>query len=410
MVDGKMPRKLTRPPLLALALLVAVVAGALAAAGTTATSPPKITLPTKPMSAAEAAKVTSGVELAISFQSEDVPGMLVGIWDPQKGVYRRAFGVGNTASAAPTTVADAFRVGSVTKTFTATLILQLVAEGKLRLDGRVSAYAPALAKRFPDVGSRTIRELLSMRSGLPDYADTLVPRIPITPGWTTKVWQPNQLINWGIRWSGPILPAGAAKATYSNTNYITLGQVAVAVTGKSLPRLVQERFLGPLEMRRSSYPRAADASLPARSTHGYVTASGVEDFTKYGSTIEEGTDVTQWSPSFGGAAGVVISTIDDLARWAAARFGSALLPDSLQRARVQDSRSLNDGGRYGLGLQILGDWEGHLGGIPGWSTLALRNTKTGAIAIMSINACCGGDPTFTMLGVLNTIYPGTFDL
>ena len=59
------------------------------------------------------------------------------------------------------------------------------------------------------------------------------------------------------------------------------------------------------------------------------------------------------------------------------------------------------------GIQILGDWEGHLGGIPGWSTLALRDTKTGAIAVMSVNACCGSVPTLTMIGALNLLYPGT---
>ncbi len=110
------------------------------------------------------------------------------------------------------------------------MILELVAEGKLRLDGRVATYVPRLAKRHPELGTRTIRQLLAMRSGLPEYTDALVGNA-VAKGWTTKVWMPNQLIDFAFR-AGPVKAPGAVPAVYTNTNYITLGQIAQAVTGR----------------------------------------------------------------------------------------------------------------------------------------------------------------------------------
>jgi D-alanyl-D-alanine carboxypeptidase len=390
------------------AVLIFVTALAVVATSLAASAPPKITLPTRPMNAEDAAFVKARAELAMILGGADMPGLLLGVWDPQKGVYRGAFGVADSLSGRAPVSADAFRAGSVTKTFTATLILQLVAEGKLRLNGRVSGYAPKLAKRHPEIGQRTLRQLLSMRSGLPEYTDALVGIAPAR-GWTPdKVWSPNQLIDFGFR-SGPVTAAGAPSATYVNTNYIILGEVATAVTGKTLPALVRERILRPLGLERTIYPRLVDASLPSRSTHGYVTAGGVADFAKYGSTVAPGTDVSDWSPSWGGSAGIMVSTLDDLARWAAARFGSALLPAKLRAERTQTAAPFPPYGpaaRYGLGLLLLGQWEGHFGGIPGWTTMAFRNTKTGAIVVASVNACCGSQ-TSVLYSTLNRLYPGT---
>jgi D-alanyl-D-alanine carboxypeptidase len=387
------------------AVLMVVTALAVVATSLAASAPPKITRPTKPMSAEDAAFVEERAELAMILGGVDMPGLLLGVWDPQKGVYK---GVADTVSGRAPVVADAFRAGSVTKTFTATLILQLVAEGKLRLDATVSAYAPKLAKRHPEVGKRSLRQLLSMRSGLPEYTDALVGIAPAR-GWTPdKVWSPNQLIDFAFK-SGPVTAAGAPSATYINTNYIILGEVATAVTGKTMSALVRERILEPLGLERTRYPRLADASLPSASTHGYVTAGGVADFAKYGSTVAAGTDVSDWSPSWGGSAGIVVSTLDDLARWAAARFGSALLPAKLRAERTQTAAPFPPYGpsaRYGLGLQLLGQWEGHFGGIPGWTTMAFRNTKTGAIVVASVNGCCG-QQTSVLYSTLNRLYPGT---
>ena len=152
------------------------------------------------------------------------------------------------------------------------MILELVAEGKLRLDGRVATYVPRLAKRHPELGTRTIRQLLAMRSGLPEYTDALVGNA-VAKGWTTKVWMPNQLIDFAFR-AGPVKAPGAVPAVYTNTNYITLGQIAQAVTGETLPELMRTRLLEPLALKKTLYPRITNTSLPSPSTRGYVGPQG----------------------------------------------------------------------------------------------------------------------------------------
>jgi D-alanyl-D-alanine carboxypeptidase len=389
-------------------LVTAGVAGGGTTATTAASASPQVSVPTKPMSEADAAPIAARAELTQSIFSDDVPGLLVGVWDPVKGVYIGGFGVADTTSGRAPTGSDVFRIGSVTKTFTAALVLQLVAEGKLKLDGRVATYAPKLAKRHPELGSRTIQQLLSMRSGLPEYTDPLVGIAP-RRGWEDKVWMPNQLIDFAFK-SGPVTAPNALPPVYTNTNYIALGEILTAVTGKTLPDLVSTRLLGPLRLKRTSYPRLAATTLSAPSTHGYVTTGGLKDFAAYGSTVEPMTDVSDWSASWGGAAGIMTSTLGDLARWEAAGFGSALLPPKLRAARTATAAAFPAYGptaRYGLGLQIIGDWQGHFGGIPGWTTMALRNTKTGVIVAASVNACCGPQTGVLLQFFLARLYPGT---
>ena len=395
-----------RLPFVALvaALLAAALAATLAAADTTASPPPKIAMPTTtPMSAEDAAAVEARANILLTIGGADTPGVLVGVWDPVKGYYTGGFGVADTTNGRVPLPADAFRVGSLTKTFTATVILELVAEGKLRLDGRVATYVPRLAKRHPELATRTIRQLLSMRSGLPEYTDALIGSAT-AKGWTTKVWTPNQLIDFAFK-TGPVTAPGAVPAVYTNTNYITLGEIAVAVTGQTLPELMRTRLLRPLGLSKTLYPRITNTALPTPSTRGYVGPAGAAE-----SGVDAGTDVSGWSASWGGAAGIMMSTTDDVGRWAAARFGSALLPAKLRATRSAVAVPLNAGGTYGLGLQRFGEWEGHFGGIPGWTTMAFRNTKTGAIVVASVNACCGSQSALMAQILINGMYPGTFPL
>lgn len=384
--------------------VAAVFAATVSVAGATASAVPTITLPTsKPMSAEDAAAVEAQVSVMMSIGGADVPGVLVGVWDPVKGYFKGGFGVADTTSQEKPVPVDAFRIGSLTKTFTATVVLELVAEGKLRLDGRVATYVPRLVKRHPELGTRTIRQLLSMRAGLPEYTDAMIPAA-IPRGWTTKVWTPNQLIDFAFK-TGPVKPPGAAPAVYSNTNFITLGEIAQAVTHQTLPQLMRTRLLQPLGLAKTVYPRITDTSMPTPSTHGYVGPGGTAE-----AGVAAGTDVTGWSASWAGAAGIVMSTIDDIGRWAAARFGSVLLPAKLRAERAAVAVPLNAGGTYGLGLQRFGVWEGHFGGIPGWTTMAFRNTQTGAIVVASVNACCGSQSGLMAAFLINGLYPGTFPL
>lgn len=387
----------------------AVLAAAVAAASSAALAERSATLPalpTKPMAAPERARISAVVREALSgpgFEGE-IPGLVIGIWSPTQGVYRASFGRSDLTSSARPRLDSRFRIGSVSKTFTATVILQLVDEGRLSLTDRVRKHAPALARRYPAIGTRTVAQLLGMRSGLPEYADAAVKQVTTD---TDRVWTANQLIALGMR-SGPVKRAGGRTSVYTNTNYVVLGQIAEAVTGTRFDRLVRERLIEPLGLRHTVYPAPTDASLPTPFTHGYVGPSGAEEITELGGTTAAGADVTGWNPSWGNAAGMMISTIDDLARWSNTTFGNALLSPKLRRQRLATA-PMDLAFTYGLGILKLvgGRWIGHEGGIPGWSTWALRDARTGTVVVTSVNACCGGTPANLTFEVLRRLYPET---
>ena len=394
----------------AAAALAAAVGGVSVGSASDAARPSRLpALPTKPMGAIDRARVTAVVNelLGRDQYKAEVPGLLIGIWSPTQGVYRAGFGQADLKTPArrpqPT---DSFRIGSVSKTFTATVILQLVDEGRLSLAGTVRRYAPALARRYPAIGSRTVAQLLGMRSGLPAYADAAVKLQSRNP---QRVWSANQLIALGMR-SGPVKPAGGASSVYTNTNYVILGQIAEAVTKTRFDRLVRERLLVPLSLRATTYPAPTDTRLPVPFTRGYVGPGGAEEIQKLGGTIEAGADVTRWNPSWGNAAGMMISTIDDLARWANGLAGNALLSPRLQRLRLTTT-PMSDSLRYGLGILKLlpgARWVGHEGGIPGWTTWALKDPKSGTVVVTSVNACCGGTPASLTIDILAGLFPETF--
>lgn len=408
---------LSKRRLVALSLVALIASGTLAVLGQTAaaeaTNEAEATralpaLPTKPMGAADRARISAIVReyLGRDDYKAEVPGLVIGIWSPTQGVYRASFGQADLKSPARPKLSSRFRIGSVSKTFTATVILELVDEGKLSLSGTVRTYLPALARAQPAIGSRTIAQLLGMRSGLPEYADAAVKEVSTDPA---RVWTANELIALGMR-SGPVKPAGGRTSVYTNTNYVILGQIAEAVTKTRFDRLVQRRLLGPLGLRQTVYPKPTSVRIPAPFTRGYVGPSGAEEIQKLGGTVEPGADVTRWNPSWGNAAGMMISTIDDLARWTNGLAGNALLSPRLQRLRLATT-PMGDGFRYGLGILKLlpgGRWTGHEGGIPGWSTWALKDPTSRTVVVTSVNACCGGTPVSLTIDILKRLYPETF--
>jgi D-alanyl-D-alanine carboxypeptidase len=378
--------------------------------GSGAASPPPASISASPlaadeMSAADAREVDELAEAVVAEAGEDeMPSLLLGVWDPDKGSYRSARGDGDRDGEVDADVDDAFRIGSITKTFVATLVLRLVADGRLELDEPISTFAPDLAGEYPEIGERTVRQLLAMRSGLPDFEAELTGGMAANPEWTQKAWTAEELIDAAMD-SGEVTQADAEPASYCNTNYVVLGEVLSEVTGTPVGDLVTGELITPLGLSRTRYPQADDTSLVAPNTRGYVPASQVPSLTVEGGSLEPGTDVTDWTASWGGAAGIMDSTLDDLALWAATDFGSSLLPDDLVEQR-NETLVLDELSEYGLGLQKVGQWRGHLGGIPGWSTLAMRNAETGAVVVMATNAEVE-ETSLAHLLLLDTLYPGT---
>ncbi|MFF6993722.1 serine hydrolase domain-containing protein [Streptomyces sp. NPDC008313] len=215
--------------------------------------------------------------------------------------------------------ADHFRAGSVTKTFVATVVLQLVAEHRLSLSDRVETYLPGLLREAGDDGRRTtLRALLTHTSGLHDFAEDTGGTVPLTPPQAVHIALTHPLADRG-------------RFAYSNTNYVILGMVVERVTGRSYAAEVRRRILTPLRLTGTSFP-GADTTLP--SPHGRAYAA-------------DGTDVTDLDPRVAGASGELVSTLADLNRFYAALLGGRLLPPGELRT-MRDTRTAH--GAYGMGL------------------------------------------------------------
>jgi len=385
------------------ALLVAASVAASPRSRATALPP----LPTKEMAPSDKARIAAAVTTLMTSErfEADVPGLIIGVWSPTLGVYQGVFGKADLESVTAPSVDDSFRIGGVSRTFTATVILELAGEGKLALNGQVKTYLPDLAKRYPPIGTRTVAQLLGMRSGLPEYADSIAKQFPAS---ARRTWTADELIELAMT-SGAVKPAGATTSVSTNTNYVILGELARAVTGTPIDELVRERLLKPLRLAHTVYPAADRVELPTPFTRGYVTASGSEALKDVGSSVAPGTDVTDWNPSWSNAAGMMSSTLDDLGRWGNGLLGNALLAAGLQQARLQTVPQTAQW-TYGLGIVALagGHWIGHEGAIPGWSTWVLHDLRTGMTVVTSINSCCGDVPANFTLVLLKTLYPETF--
>jgi D-alanyl-D-alanine carboxypeptidase len=263
-----------------------------------------------------------------------VPGAVALARDGRR-ITRVTAGVGRLDPRRPIRATDRFRVGSLTKTFTAVLVLQLARHGRLALDDTVERWLPG---RVPGGDAITVRQLLSHTSGLFDYTlDTEATFGPFLAGDRDHIWAPLQLIDIAVA-HPPDFPPGAAWQ-YSNTGYILLGLIVEAATHRSYARVLQRRILDPLRLRRTTL-----------DTHGQIAGRYAHGYSRLLSPTGQLEDVSDLSPSWGWAAGALVSTADDVAA-----FYRALLAGRLLRrhelAEMQTTVSMGlPGEDYGLGL------------------------------------------------------------
>lgn len=230
-------------------------------------------------------------------------------------------GAGSHYARAGTGIArdDHFRAGSMTKTFIATLVLQLAEEHRLKLSDTVEQHLPGLVRGAGNDGRTiTLRALLTHTSGLHDFTADTKGLVPLSP-------------RQAVRMALTHPPAHAGRFSYSNTNYVLLGMVVRQVTGHSYAAEAERRIIAPLGLTGTSFPGSRMA-LP--SPHGRAYAA-------------DGTDVTELDPRVAGAAGELVTTLTDLDRFYAALLGGRLLPPRRLR-EMRDTRAAH--GLYGMGL------------------------------------------------------------
>ena len=328
------------------------------------------------LAAALAAGLASGTASATGADREDLRQAMAAVADAglagvqlrlhdDEGDFNSSAGV-RELSGGKVPTNGRFRAGSITKTFVSTVVLQLVNERKVKLDEPIDEYLPSYG-----IDPRiTVRMLLSHTSGLFNYTGEPNPDGTIEPGIPLRGqeyidtryhrYTPDELI--AVSLAKPARFEPGTSYSYSNTNYILIGQLVERVTGTPYEVQVHRRILGPLGLRETVLP-GERTGIPGPHAHGYFAYQHEGQF--------KVVDVTRLSPTWAWAAGEIISTTRDLDKFVSALLGGRLLPARLLTEMTTPSPFAG----YGLGLELLdvgptcgGLYYGHTGGIPGYQT------------------------------------------
>jgi D-alanyl-D-alanine carboxypeptidase len=294
---------------------------------------------------------------------------------------RLAAGYANTRTKTRMRPSDRFRVGSVTKTFVATVILQLAGEGRLSLDDSVERWLPG---EVPNGGAITIRQLLTMTSGVFDYLDdgddTVLHREIVD---SNVRWTPRELV--AIATAHPPRFAPGTSWSYSNTGYILLGQIAEQAGGQPIAAALRERIFTPLGLHATSFESGPRIAGP--HAHGYDTLRG--------KTVR---DMSVLDQTWAWSAGAIVSDAGDLARFYRALLkGSLLRPDLLttMQTTVPMGGAAPPGYAYGTGIATeptpCGPGWGHNGSTIGYLASVLNTRHANRQVVVLVN---GGETAF----------------
>ncbi len=324
-----------------------------------------------------------------------LPGLSVGIWIPGRGTLVQSFGKGDLEAGAPMAVADHVRIASVTKTFTATAVLQLVDEGKLSLDDTLAKFIEGI----PNGERITIRNLLGMTSGIYDF--------PADPQFMEDITA-DPLMEFGaddviaiLRRNEPSFEPGA-EVVYCDTNYILLGVILEQVSGRKAADIITEDFIAPLRLTGTSFPDTP--AMPEPYAHGYYAG---EDAT---GPFE---DFTVSNPNLPWTAGAMISTLQDLRVWVKVLATGTELSPETQRERLtfRAFTTGNEGASYGLGILNYSGFLGHYGMIFGYTTAIFHLPESGATFVILGNQSTNFSMAATeiFLDLARHLYPARFE-
>ncbi|WP_067226489.1 serine hydrolase [Streptomyces sp. NBRC 109706] len=331
-----------------------------------------------------------------AFQAAAGPGAAVYAGDSGE-TWTVSAGTGTVNADRPISSDEHFRIGSQTKTFLATVVLQLAEEGGVSLDAPIEDYLPGVVTGNGYDGTLvTVRQLLQHTSGIGAYSPY--------PGLNTPQPEPDgsfslaALVRHGLSSSPPASEPGEG-FTYTNTGYYILGMLVEELTGQPVDRAVTERVIEPLGLSRTVFPTSGEHTLPSPAVNGY---HGVRVGPVY-----LWTPVTSYSPSLYSSAGGMVSTMEDLtAFYHALDDGELLSAESL--AEMRGTRVDDKDVAYGLGiirhdLSCGGTAWGHNGVVPGYMTYTLT-TDDGRHASLVTNwaVMVGHRPTAQMTELMDT--------
>jgi D-alanyl-D-alanine carboxypeptidase len=322
----------------------------------------------------DAAAIVEIEALADDAVAAGIPGVSIAIQRGSQTV-TIARGVADRAAPGRLTPEHRFRAASVAKSLLASVILQLVDEGRVALTDTVEEWLPAMV---PQSGAVTIEQLVRQQSGIFDYGAD--PRLmqPYMAGDFGYYWSPEKLVELANE-HGPTFEPGA-RYEYSNTNFTLLGLIIEKATGETLANVVRDRIFEPVGMTSSKMETSSHMDSPY--AHGYLVG-----------LAEEPIDVTDMSASAVFGSGNLVSTPLDLSRFYQALVAGDVVSEEQLPAMFTVDPSV-PGNRYGMGvfrfenveLYPCGTFVGHDGGIPGYDTAAyssLDGKRQFAVAVSS---------------------------
>ncbi|WP_219463412.1 serine hydrolase domain-containing protein [Nonomuraea rhizosphaerae] len=301
-------------------------------------------------------------ELLDAEHTAGMPGLFAEVEDGN-GTWRGAAGVADIGTARAVRPWFQHRVGSITKTFVATTVLQLSAEGRIRLDAPIGAYLPDLVPG--GLGRQvSVRMLLNHTSGIGDYAKAVLRTADDLEALRRRTFTPRELVTIGL--SLPSTSPPGAGYAYSSTNYIIAGLLIERVTGHPYAYEIGRRVLRPLGLTHTYFPGAETHIRRAHSAAYVPLADGsLRDFSVY-------------NMSWGWAAGEMVSTPHDINQFYRALLSGRVLPPALlaeMKTIVPDPADPTAG--YGLGLSYTalpcGPAWGHIGGVVGHGTFTFHS-------------------------------------
>jgi D-alanyl-D-alanine carboxypeptidase len=298
----------------------------------------------------------------------NLPGVIAGIWINGKEYWLYAKGKGNLETGTDIKLTDSVRIGSITKTFVSTVALQLVDEGKIKLEDKLYKYIPSI------VNSKeiSILQLLNHTNGIYDFEELIFSEPMLFD--PLKKWTIQELIVRALSRSVYFEPGKGWH--YSNTGYILLGMIIEQVTGNSLEEEVRKRIIEPLGLKNTYFPKTPD--LQGEYAHGYWDRD-------YPGVLK---DVSRFDTSCEWAVGSMVSNLYDLKIWSDALIQGKLLSKEMHQQQmtwVDTDPKDPDSMKYGLGVFNIGGMIGHTGAVPGYETAMFANPEKGITIIVFVN-------------------------
>ncbi len=323
--------------------------------------------------------------VAERFAASLSPGAAVAVVRDGKVVFAKGLGKADLENDLPVTPETVFRIGSVTKPFTATIVMQLVGEGKLTLETKARDVLPELPEAWSEV---TVRQLLDHTSGIPSYTDLEA----FFPEWSMRPTTPRGVLD--LVKDLPLAFAPGTDWAYNNTAYVLLGLLVEKVEGRPFAESLQARILGPLEMGSTVF--TTGNSLVPKRARGYTRSEGKPVNASYLDMV--------WPYS----AGSMESTVLDLAKLDAALYGEGLLPQATLATMWTEAKPGGKGHGYGLGWAV-GDANGtriveHGGGINGF-VCSFRRCPEKRLTVVVLLNTDSADPSAFASAVMGFVEP-----